>query len=106
LELAIRSLNCWGEVGSGKLGTPCERMHRANLTASRCPCRSWARVGAPAELDALEPKPAVTVAAAIAAAATRRVELVLNMTQVIAGGRLHECNTPAVGGERRTPRGV
>ena len=95
-------MNSRGEVGSGKPGTPCERMHSANLTASCCPCFIWAEVGAPAELDELEAKAAVTVAAAIAATATRRVERVLNMTRWIAGARLQECNTPAVGRERRT----
>ena len=54
------------------------------------------------ELGKFEPQAAIIVAAAIAAAATRRVDLVLNMTQVIADGRLHECNTPAMGGERGT----
>ena len=46
-------LNAWGEVvGSGKLGTPCERMQSANLTASCCSCCIWAWVGWPPELDA------------------------------------------------------
>jgi hypothetical protein len=74
------SLNSRGDVGSGKFGTPCERMHPANLTAFCCPCCIWASVGAPAELGELEPRAAITVAAAIAAAATGRAEVVLNMT--------------------------
>ena len=97
-------LNSRGEVvGSGKLGTPCERMQSANLTASCCACWIWAWVGWPPELDELdelEPQAAITVAAAIAAAAIGRLEVVLNMTQVVAGCRSHECNTPALTGER------
>jgi len=46
----------------------------------------------------LEPQAAITVAAA----ATGRVELTRNMTQVVAGRWSHECNTPAAGVERRT----
>ena len=35
----IDSLKFRGELGSGKLGTPCERMHPAKLIASCC---AWA----------------------------------------------------------------
>ena len=97
-------LNSWGEVGSGKLGTPCERTQPAKLTAS---CRAWAYVRWPPELDELdelgefEPQAAIIAAAAIAAAATGRVEVVLNMTQVVSGRGSHECNTPALTGRSR-----
>ena len=74
------SLNSWGEVGSGKFGTPCERMQPANLAASCWNCCIWGWVGGPAELGELEPRAAIIVAAAIAAAATGRAEVVLNMT--------------------------
>jgi D-serine deaminase-like pyridoxal phosphate-dependent protein len=47
------------------------------------------------ELDELEPHAAIDVAAASVAAAVMRFEVVLDMPQVIAGGRSHECNTPA-----------
>ena len=90
----IENLNSRGEVGSGKFDTPCERMQRANLTAS---CWNWACVTRPTELDGLrefEPHAAIT-ATAITARATGRPEAVLNMTQVITGGGSHECNTPA-----------
>ena len=62
-------------VGSGKSDTPWERMQSANLTASCCICWSCAWVGGSPVLDVLdelgelEPQAAITVAAAIAAAA-------------------------------------
>ena len=51
------------------------------------------------ELDALdedEPQAAITVAAAIAATATGRWNVDLDMSEVITGRRSHECNTPAL----------
>jgi hypothetical protein len=54
------------------LDTPCERMQSANLTAACCACWIWAWVdGPPAvdEPDELEPQPAITAAARVAAAA-------------------------------------
>ena len=89
-------------VGSGKLDTPCERMQSANLTASSCACCIWASVGGPVEpdeldeLDEFEPHAAIALAAVIAATAIRRFEVVLDMMQVISGGRSHGCNTPAL----------
>src|ERR1700744_3800460 len=80
-------LNSTGEVGSGKLDTPCERMHRENLTVSCWTCCSWAWVGGPPEVDgvdergAAEPQAAITAAATTAAAAAGIREVVLNMTQ-------------------------
>ena len=85
-------MNPRGEVvGSGRLGTPCERMQSANLTAACSICCLWAEVDGAPELDALdelgelEPHAAITVEAAIAAAAVGRMETVLNMTQVVTG---------------------
>ena len=79
-------LNSRGEVvGSGKFGTPCERMQSEKLTASCC---AWAVVGWPSvvdELGELEPQAAIAVATAIAATTAGRHELSLDMTQVVAG---------------------
>jgi len=81
----------------------------AKFTAS---CRIWACVGWPPELDEfneldeLEPQAANTVAAAIAAAATGRLEVGLNMTQVVTGRGSHECNTPALAGRAERGRGL
>ena len=77
-------MNSPGEVGSGKSGTPCERMHRANPTASRWNCCIWAWVGGSPELGErgeFEPQAAISVVAATAAAATEIFEVVLNMNK-------------------------
>jgi hypothetical protein len=50
------------------------------------------------ELGEFEPQAAITVAAAIAAAAAGRLEVVLNMRQVVSDWGSHECNTSALTG--------
>jgi hypothetical protein len=101
---ATLALNSWGEVGSGRLGTPWERMQRAKRTAACWACRSWAWVDAPPEADPgefvelaeLEPQAAIRNAATIAAAAARGGrEAVLDMREVVTGGRSHQCNIGA-----------
>ena len=81
-------------------------MQSANLTASSCICWTWAWVGGSFaldeldgldELDELEPQAAITVAAAMAAAAIGRSDVVLDMPHVVPRGTSHECN-------RRSPR--
>ena len=77
-------------------------MQSANLTASACICWTWAWVGWSPALDVvdvlgeLDPQAAITVAAAIAATATGRWNVDLDMSEVITGRRSHECNTPAL----------
>jgi hypothetical protein len=99
-------------VGSGKLDTPCERMQSAKFTTSCC---AWANVWWPTGLDALdveevvgefEPHAAITTAAAIAAAATERLDVVLSMRQVVSGRGSHECNTPVPTRSAAPGRGV
>jgi hypothetical protein len=68
-------LSAPGEVGSGKFGTPCERMHRVNPSSS---CWSWfwgwSWVGWPTELNELDelgeldPQATISVEVAMAAA--------------------------------------
>ena len=91
------------------MGTPCERMQLAKLTAVCSACRIWAAVKRLLDLDELEefePQAAITVEAAIAAAASGRSEGVLNMMEVVSGCRSHECNTPAPTGSGERGRGV
>ena len=49
------------------------------------------------ELGEFEPQAAITVAAIVAAAAGR-LEVVLNMRQVVSDWGSHECNTSALAG--------
>ena len=90
------------------MGTPRAPMQPANRTASCC---AWAWVRRPPELGGLDelgdvdPHAAITVARAIAAETTGRLEVVLNMTHVVAGWRSHECNTPALTGGAERGRG-
>ena|SRR6516165_9594098 len=76
-------------------------MQSANLTASACICWTWAWVGWSPALDVvdvlgeLDPQAAITVAAAIAAAAIDRCDVVLDMPHVVPRGTSHECNRPA-----------
>ena len=83
-------------MGSGKVATPCDRMHLEKLTPSWSIC---ATEGWPAEADdrpelrEFEPQAAITVAARIADRAIARREVVRNMTQVVPSGRSHQCNT-------------
>jgi hypothetical protein len=90
-------------------------MQAANLTSSSCVCWIWAWVVRPAELDALdapdelgelEPQAAITVATVIAAATLGRLEVVLNMAQVVPGGQSHQCNTRALTGSAERGGGV
>jgi hypothetical protein len=70
-------------------------MQTANLTRSRCSW-IWAWVGPPPEFEAVgepEPQAAINAPAAIALVAIARYAVRLNMAQVIAGCRSHECNT-------------
>jgi hypothetical protein len=85
-------------------------MQPAKLTASSCACAyvTWPpeldeldELGELDELDEFEPQAAIAAAAAMAAAAAGRLEVVLNMRQVVPGWWSHECNTLGAGGGRQ-----
>jgi hypothetical protein len=90
--------------GSGKLDTPWERMQLEKRTSSCCVRApiGWPELDPLGELGEFEPHAAITVAAAIAAAATGRHVVSLNMVPVVAAGRSQQCNTQRHGGALET----
>ena len=84
-------------VGSGKLGTPCERMQREKFSAC---CWSWVWLKLEPELPEgleplgeREPHAAITVTAMITVAAAGSLEATRDIADRVPGCRLHRGNS-------------